>query len=101
MQITDEGLIKLLEGMKRSKTLTKLNLSGTKIKSHSVKLLLDICAVTHNPTHLQLTNTKLSDKTSVRISTMLAQRGPAGVLRYLDVQQCQFSKKAVMGVCAF
>lgn len=48
--ITDEGVIKLLEGIKRTKSLTKLNLMGNKVKSHSIKPLLDTIAQTGFPT---------------------------------------------------
>jgi len=96
--IGDEGLEKMLDGLKRTKTLVKLHLTNTKVKSHSVKPLLDVVSQTKYPNHLYLAHTKLSDKTAERLATILGQRGPAGAIKVLDVQNCQFSKKAMFTI---
>jgi len=47
--ISDDGCLKLAEGMKSSRSIMRINLTSTKVGSHSIKKLIDVVAFRGRP----------------------------------------------------
>jgi len=96
--ITDDGLKKLIDGIRRTRSLDRLNLSSTKIKSGEVKNLIPVSATMGRPTQLILSNNKLSEKTAVLLGQVLEKKGTVSVFKHLNLHDTQIKKKGTTAI---
>lgn len=98
--ISDDGCVKLVEGIRASRSVVRLNLTSTKVRSHSIKRLLDIIGARGRPNHFEVANTKLSFKTALKIASLLQLGTQQNNLFYLDVHNTNLTKKGAIAIAA-
>lgn len=98
--ISDDGFKKIVEGFKQTRSMIRVNMSGTKVHANSCKKMIDVTMVRGRPNHIEFANTKLSQKTALKFAALLENTQVPGNIYYLDLTNADLSKKGANAIAA-